>query len=122
MSACCATLLDGGNRQDLSPHFKNKLTYFIAHLHVVQHFAQLDGVLDSRGFFLLHLLRYRHHTLGRPRLRSNLGNEFLEFIVDQLEHAPSGFWVLLNHLHHPLDFSLQSSGAHIGFKPQYART
>ena len=44
-------------------------------------------------------------------LGEEAGEEVLELVVDQLEHAAAGLGVLLDHLHHALDLDFQRAAA-----------
>ena len=114
-------VLDAGHRQHLDPDLEQKFTHLVAHRHVVEQLAQLDGVLHRQGFLLLNLLRDRHKPAGAALPAEVGGEELLEFVVNELEHTPAGLRVLLDHLHDPLDFRLQRLGAHAGLKAHHTR-
>jgi hypothetical protein len=62
------TVANGGDGQHLGPHLEQELADLVAHRHVVEHLAQLDGVLDRHRLLLLDLLRHAHQPLGRDLL------------------------------------------------------
>ena len=101
-------------RQHLGPDLEQELADLLAHRHVGEHAAQLDRVLDRQRLLLLDLLRHADHALRRCAVGEEARQEFLELVVDQLEHAPAGLRVLLDHLDHALDLDLQRAAADRG--------
>ena len=111
-----------GHGQRLRPDLEQKLADLVAHPDLVEQVAQLDGVLDGQRFFLLHLLGNAHQALGGAFFGQESRQEFLELLQHQLEHAASGFRVLLDHLHDPADFGLHGAALHTaGVETQNAR-
>ena len=115
-------ILHCGNRQHLGPDPEQEFAYLLAHRHVIEHGAHLDGVLNGHGFLLLQLLgqadRPRHVAL----LGKETGEELVEFFIDQLEHAASGFRVLFDDLHDALDFRFKNIALDGHIKTQRARS
>ncbi|MNX11698.1 hypothetical protein D3C86_414630 [compost metagenome] len=96
-----------GDGQHLGPDLEQELADLVAHRHVVEHLAQLDGVLDRHRLLLLDLLRHAHDALRGVALREVAAEESDELVEHQLEHALAGLGVLLDHLHHALDLVLE---------------
>ncbi len=105
-------IFHGCNSQYLGPYLEKKFADFFAHRHVIEQAAHLNGVLDRHGLFLLDLLGHGHNACRAPLFGEKPGEKFLEFVVHQLEHPPSGFGVLLNDLHNALDFNFQCATRH----------
>ncbi|MCY1366081.1 hypothetical protein D9M69_529590 [compost metagenome] len=110
------TKLDTGHRQHLDPDLEQEFAHFVAHRHIVEQLAQLDGVLHGQRFLLFHLLGHRDKP-ACVALPAEVGREkLLELVEHQLEHPASGFRVLFDHLHHAFDFHLQRGRGDIGFE------
>ena len=97
----------GRKRQHLGPGFEEKFADFIAHRHIFEQTAQLNGVLNGQGFALLNLLSHTHQARRGLALGQVLGQEFFKFFVHELKHPLAGFRILLNHLH---------DAPHLGFQ------
>jgi hypothetical protein len=78
----------GRHGQHLGPGLEQEITNFLAHRHVLEHGAQLDGVLDGQRLALLDLLGHADARRAWPSVR-NLA-QLLELRQHQLEHAPPG--------------------------------
>ena len=117
------TVTHGRHGQHFCPVLEKKLTNLVPHRHVLEHGAQLDGVLDGQCLFLLHLLCHADE-LGRGLLGGEeLGQKGLKLIEHQLKNPPAGFRILLDHLHDALDFCLQRTARKCrGVKTQCDRT
>src|SRR3989344_907222 len=73
----------GREGQDFGPGLEQKLADLVAHRHVAQHGAQLDGVLDRQRLPLLHLLSHSNQAGRSLFFGEELGQEFLELVVDE---------------------------------------
>ena len=92
--------------QHFCPHLEQVVANLIAHRHVLEHIAHLNGVLNRQGFFLLDLLSDAHHLLVAALLGEVLRQEFLKFLVNNLVNLLAGLRVLLDHLNNAFDLQL----------------
>ncbi len=104
----------GRGGQHVGPDMEQELAHAFLHGYLVEHLAQLDGVLDGHGLALLDLLRQADALLGGLVLVLEVVlQELLELGQHGLEDAPAGVGVGLDDLHHALDLALQRL-AHAG--------
>eukprot|EP01137_Pigoraptor_chileana_P025644 Opistho-2@95414 len=102
----------GRDSQHISPDVEQELAHAGLHRHLVEHLAQLDGVLDRQGLALLDLLGQGYALLGGLVLALEIVVEkFLELGQHRGEDAPAGVGIGLDHLHHALDLALQRIAA-----------
>ena len=98
----------GGHRQHVGPDLEQELAHALLDRHLVEHLAQLDGVLDGQRLALLDLLRQRNAlSRGLVLVLEVVLEELLELGEHGLEHAPAGVRVGLDDLHDALDLLLE---------------
>ena len=100
--------------QHLGPDLEQEGADFLAHRHILEHVPHLNGVLDRQRLPLLNLLRHTDYFLRGRFFGQELGQEFLEFVVDQLVHTLARLRVLLDHLNNALDLQFQGPATDVG--------
>ena len=98
--------------QHVDPGLEHEVPNRFGHRHTLEHLAQLDRVLHRQRFLLLDLLRHRRQLPCRALAGQVFAQELAKLFVDQLEHAPPGLGVLLDHLHDALDLDLEPAALH----------
>ena len=112
------TVFHRGNGQHFGPYLEKEFADGLAHRHVIEHIAHLNGVPDGHGLLLLDLLGHADHARCTALLREKLGEKPVKFIVNQLKYPAPGFGVLLDHLDDTLDFDFQRAARHRNFEAE----